>query len=320
MNVEKPPIFIVGVHRSGTTLLRFMLSSHSDIYIPTESDFIPYFYRKIRNRDFNRVLVQYLLDITFDKYRFVNDWQGDKPATNEFYSNMTSKDLAGFLDRLYALYAEQNDATRWGDKTPIYTSYIDTIHRIFPDAQFIHIIRDPYDACISLLEKYQQREFHVDIYFAARNWVRRIQKAQLDGRVLGDKYYLEIRYEDLTQSPEKELRKVCEFLNEDFQPAMLAHSDLANQKISHESYFFGNVIHPVSASSVGRGRRELASRDKQVIGLIAGPLMQSFGYELESVGDIDLSNRMRIGLLAIKYEILQLGRNLMTQLGIMPPI
>lgn len=320
MTQSKPPIFIVGVHRSGTTLLRFMLSSHSQIYIPTESDFIPLFYNKSRNQPFNQETVSKILDEIFEKYRFVNDWQDVKPEAGIFLSSMETKDYRGFLDHLYSLYAQQNGAVRWGDKTPIYTSYLDLIQKIFPDAKFIHIIRDPYDAIISLLEKYQEKEFHIDIYFGAKNWVRRIKKAQRDGERIGKDQYLEIFYEDLTNSPESTLKKICAFIEEKFEPGMLDHHELAQKKISPESYFFGNVINPVSVSRIGRGRRGLNGEDKQVINLVAGKMMEDLGYKIEPTRNILLRNRFRILTLAVKYKILQLGRRTMTRLGIMPPI
>ena len=129
---------------------------------------------------------------------------------------------AGFLNLLYGLYAAQNGAQRWGDKTPIYASYLPVLYAIFPQAQFIHILRDPFDAAISLLDKYEADEFHIDIYFAARNWVRRIRAVQDAARSLPDLQYLEVRYESLVSNPQPVLEQVCAYLGESFHPQMLA--------------------------------------------------------------------------------------------------
>lgn len=315
-----PPIFIVGVHRSGTTLLRFMLSSHSRIYIPPESDFIPYFFGKRPNEELSEKKIEKYLIKIFSQYRFVEDWKGNQPQLEEFISLMQDRTPAAFLNTLYGLYAIQNNANRWGDKTPIYASYLDVIHKIFPRVKFIHIIRDPYDSAISLLEKYEKKEFHIDIFFAAHNWVRRIQNIQGAKAYIPEDQYLELRYEILVQEPEKELRRICDFIKEPFEPSMLSHHELANTAIPPDSYFFANVREPIHSTSVGRGREGLSDQDKRIIDHVAGDLMTTLNYQLENMGEMTLPEKIRYTRLKNKYNLLQWGRRTLTNLGLLPPI
>lgn len=314
------PFFIVGVHRSGTTLLRFMLSSHPRLYIPPESDFIPHFFRKKPQEQLTRAQVAQFLQVIFSKYRFVEDWQGSTPDPESFFKQMNPLNPAGFLDQLYGQYAAQNGARRWGDKTPIYASYVDVLYAIFPQAQFVHILRDPFDAAFSLLDKYADREFHIDIYFAARNWVRRIQHIRTVSQKLSAENYLELRYENLVKNPEEELRRVCEFLEEDFVPRMLEQQKLAQKVVDSDSHFFDNVRKPVNTKSLGRGRSGLSERDRRLIQHVAGPLMLELDYPLDDLGPLPLTEKTRLAYLWAKYEILQAGRRTMTTLGLMPPI
>ncbi|GAB4532299.1 MAG: sulfotransferase [Anaerolineales bacterium] len=314
------PFFIIGVHRSGTTLLRFMLSSHPRLYIPPESDFIPRFFRKAPQGELSLAQVRRYLEIIFTRYRFVEEWQGTPPAPQDFYAQMESRTPARFLDHLYGLYAAQNGALRWGDKTPIYASYLPVLHAIFPQAQFIHIIRDPFDASLSLLDRYAVREFHIDVYYAARNWVRRIRQVQAAARHLPAGQYLEIRYEALVQQPQETLQNVCAFLGETFHPDMLAQHQLAQERIAPDSHFFANVRKPVNADSLGRGRRSLSAADKRLIQHVAGGLMDELGYPREPLETCSPSEKRRLALLRAKYEILQWGRRTATTIGILPPI
>ena len=314
------PFFIVGVHRSGTTLLRYLLSSHSRLYIPPESDFIPYFFGRDPHEQLAEERIAKIIDIIFTRYRFKDDWQGPRPEVRNLLGNLHHSTPAGFLNALYGAYARQNGAERWGDKTPIYASYIDVLYAIFPDAKFIHIIRDPFDAAISLLDKYEQDEMHIDIYFAARNWVRRIQAVRASQRKLPPSNYYELRYENLVQHTEQETRRVCEFLGEAYEPGMIQQHRLAQQEIPPDSHFFANVREPVFTSSIGRGRRNLSTPDQRVIRQIAGPLSKELGYPLPDLGEMKTSEKLRMSILAGKYEVLQGGRKLMTQLGLMPPI
>jgi hypothetical protein len=319
-DLNNAPIFIVGVHRSGTTLLRYVLNSHPRIYIPPETDFIPYFFNKHPHAKLSQKKVARILDIIFSRYRYVEDWQGARPDSQEFYERMPTKDPSAFLNQLYSDYARQNGALRWGDKTPIYASYVDLIHKIFPEAQFIHIIRDPFDASISLLEKYQEDEFHVDIYFAARNWVRRIKAIQASRKTLPVQCYYEVRYEEFVSDAITETQNLCEFIGEEYFEEMNKQHLLARQEIPTDSHFFSNVRKPVFTNSVNRGRRDLSLADRRVIQRVAGELMAELGYPLEDLGVMSISEKLRLTVLHLKYEILQAGRSVLQVAGLFPPI
>jgi hypothetical protein len=314
------PFFIVGVHRSGTTLLRYMLSSHSRIYIPPESDFIPNFFLQKPTAELSERQITDILHTIFYKYRFVGEWQGEPLNASNLVREMPEHTPAALLDALYREYARQNGAERWGDKTPIYASYLDLIHQIFPQAQFLHIIRDGRDAALSMLEKYERDEFHVDVFFAARNWVRRIRKAQASGAQLGPDLYYELRYEDLVQDPERELPAVCAFLGETFEPDMLAHHRLALGRIPPDSHFFDSVRNPTTRQRIGRWRKVLSPADQRLIQRVEGKLLTELGYELEDLGPMSILEKGRLVFLAFKYATLQAGRRVLQQLGLFPPI
>ncbi|NIV31316.1 MAG: hypothetical protein GWN58_18020 [Anaerolineae bacterium] len=314
------PIFIVGVHRSGTTLLRYMLGSHSLIYIPPESDFIPYFFSRDPGGELSGEQVASNLRTIFERYRFVKEWQGDPPDPAQFARSLPDRTPASFLDALYSAYARQYGAVRWGDKTPIYASYIDLIHEIFPGAQFLHIIRDGRDAALSMLDKYERDEFHVDIFFAARNWVRRIRSAQAAGSRIGPKLYYELRYESLIDDPETELRAVCAFLGESFEPGMIEYHQTARERIPADSHFFSNVRNPLSRQRVGRWRQGLDVADQRLVQYVAGKLLTELGYALADIGPMSVPERVRLAVLAVKYATLQSGRRVLQAFGLFPPI
>lgn len=317
--ISNDPIFIVGVHRSGTTLLRFMLSSSSRIYIPPESDFFPYFFLQNPQQALEKKDVGRMLAIVFERYRFVREWKGEKPQLEAFLELMPDRSPAAFLDALYSLYAQQYGAVRWGDKTPIYTSYIDLIHEIFPRARFIHIIRDGRDVALSMLDKWGDKEFHVDTYYAARTWVRRIRQAQASGGWLGKGHYLELKYEELVSDPEASLLLVCEFLDEPFSEEMAAHHRMAREMIAAGD-FHDPVRSPPNKSRISRWKGEIADRDLRLFQRVAGDLIAELGYEQVDPGTMGTGESLRYWLLLLKYEILQAGRRVLQAFGLMPPI
>ena len=319
MTRSENPIFIIGVHRSGTTLLRYMLSSSPRIYIPPESDFIPRFFGRAPLASLSEKRVRKVLHIIFTRYRFAKEWQGDPPDPDRFLEAMPTRTPAGFLEALYRMYAHQYGAARWGDKTPIYASYVDLIHQIFPQAQFVHIIRDGRDVALSMLDKWGRKEFHVDIYFAARTWVRRIRQARAAGARLGPGLYYELRYEHLVQDPERELRSLCEFLGEPYVPEMARPHLLARERI-RPGDFHDPVRHPPDPGRIGRWQREMSGADLRLFQRVAGSLLTELGYPLADAGQMPAGERMRFLALAAKYELLQAGRRVLQGLGLLPPI
>jgi len=296
-----------------------MLTSSPRIYIPPESDFIPRFFTTDPKEHLDPDCVARLLEIIFDKYRFGKEWQGERPNPDVFSSRMEEPTPAAFLDTLYRMYAAQRGSIRWGDKTPIYTSYIPLIHRIFPSAQFIHMIRDGRDVALSTLDKWGESEVHVDIYYAARIWVRRIHQARWAARALASDQYLEVRYEDLVQSPEMELRTICRFLEEPFDPKMAKYHHQARRLVAPGD-FHAPVRHPPDPSRAGRWRREMSKNDRRIYEHVAGPLLEALGYGVEDLGPLSAAQRLRLLALQCKYDTLQASRQLAQRLGLVPPI
>jgi len=311
------PIFIVGVHRSGTTLLRYMLNSSPRIYIPPESDFFPRFFGRDPTGRLSEKRIAYLLDVIFRRYRLVKEWQGDPPRLEEFLRAMPDRTPAAFLDTLYRLYAQQYGAVRWGDKTPIYTSYMDLLDRLFPQAQFIHVIRDGRDVALSMLEKWGN-EVHIDIYFTARNWVRRIRRAQASAARLGPERYYELRYENLVADPEGVLRPLCDFLGEPFVPEMAEPHRLGRRRIRPDN-FHAPIRQPPNTAHVGRWRREMSPADLRLFQRVAGDLLAELGYRPEDAGPMPPAEQARYAALAVKYAALQAGRRVLQALGLFPP-
>lgn len=319
MTQTTKPIFIIGVHRSGTTLLRFMLNSHPNIYIPPESDFIPNFFINNPTSNLSKHEIDRLLKRIFSKYRFVREWQGDPPESNDFPQNNVTPHV--FLNCLYQMYAQQNDATRWGDKTPIYCSYVDLIDTIFPSSQFIHIIRDGRDVALSMIDKWGKQDFHIDIYFTAQNWVRRINQARTSGNRLGQDRYIEINYEDLVSKPEDELIRVCDYLGENYLPLM-SQPHLLGQIAIEPGSFHDPIRDPPSESRTYRWRQEMSYENLHIFETIASNLLIELGYTVfnRSEKKVSYKQRIRILFLTIKYHILQWGRRSFTKLGLLPPI
>jgi len=232
---------------------------------------------------------------------------------------MSAPTPATFLSVLYSTYADQQKAERWGDKTPIYTSYVDLLKELFPSAQFVHIIRDGRDVALSMLDKWGAKEPHVDLYFTARNWVRRIQQAQASGTRLSPEQFYELRYESLVESPEQALQGVCAFLGEEYVSEMAQSHLLAAARIPPGD-FHQAIREPPNMSRVQRWRREMSEKDLRLFQRVAGGLLTGLGYPVRDLGKMSATERTRFTAYMLKYEVLQAGRRALQTAGLMPPI
>jgi hypothetical protein len=310
------PIFVIGAPRSGTTLLRIMLSSHPRLYIPPESDFIPRLYLgRARGamspdravRDVRTILAN---------GRFLHEWHTAPPDAAAFVAALPELTPAALLDAFYRAYAAHYGAARWGDKSPIYTRHVPLLAEIFPCAQFVHLIRDGRDAALSTVAAYPDR-FYVDMYFAARSWRHRVRAARQAGLALGQAHYTELRYEDLTTDPETVLRGLCDFLGEDYAPAMCEPHKLARELLRPQGRH-APVREPVHANS-GGWRTRMAPADQRLFHAVASDLLADLGYDVADCGALSAPERARVASLATKYHALEGGRRVLQRFGVFPP-
>lgn len=308
---DERPFFIVGSPRSGTTLLRFMLSGHSRLYIPDETGFLP-FLRVPAEGLLTREQVAAVLNRIGRLNRF---WSRMIVDPDAFFEELPEPRLRHVLDRLYHIRVAPRGATRWGDKTPLYVQYIPFLNRLFPDALFIHVIRDGRDATVSAVEKWG-RKAHIDVYYLLRNWVRNVTAGHDAKGVVGTGRYLEIRYESLVTDPEQTLRSACAFLNERFEPQMLDHTRLA-AKVGGGIDGHTEAQYAPTATHVGRWVTEMSTFEKKLADLLAGPTLVSLGYPLAGLGTFTVGERIKRTYLASKFCLSDGIRRTLYTLGLL---
>jgi hypothetical protein len=224
-----PSPFVVGVGRSGTTLLRMMLDAHPALAIPPETHFVP---RLIVAAEAWRVTPERLADTA------VNDphrrWPDFGIGEDEYLARLREIPRLNQADPVRAffqLYAEKSGKPRWGDKTPGYISRMRRINRTLPEARFIHVIRDGRDVALSWNRRLEQRDGKepIPVEKLAQRWRRQILGAREDAGALGS--YMEVEYEQLVTDTEPTLRRVAEFIELDWDPAMLAYHERAEERL-----------------------------------------------------------------------------------------
>jgi len=176
---------------------------------------------------------------------------------------------------------ERQGATRWADCTPDNILHMEWIHRDFPDAKFIHMLRDGRDVAISLARQGWIRPFPWDagrqILPAAVFWDWNVEKGRNDGRRIRDNY-LEVQYRDLVGQPRETLAVISTFLNDDLDYDRI-------QSVGIGSVSRPNTSFPAEAEAhqfrpVDRWKRQLGEDQLRLVEALIGPRLLELGYEL----------------------------------------
>lgn len=286
--IDVPAPFIVGVGRSGTTLLRAMLDTHPDLVIPPETGFIPALVRLRGKGDALRELF-YKTVIGFETWEDLNF---DKEDFHERLRGVKNFALADGVRCFYRFYVDQSQKKRWGDKTPVYGLHMRTIERLLPEAHFIHIIRDGRDVALSMKGLWWAPG--KDMGILGTHWRETIHEIRKQGRRC--RRYLEIRYEDLVQDTTKCLMKICGFINLPYAESMeryyeFTHKYLEEVKTRRDKA--GNLLvtkegriysrrflnRRPDISRIGRWRSGMSADEKAQFDAVAGALLRKLGYK-----------------------------------------
>lgn len=259
---RRSPIFIGGAGRSGTTLLRVILDSHSRIACGPELKVIP--------------SVAYLWADFQTKYApFLADSQVTPSTVDRLFHDL----IVNLLEPLRRFEGKQ----RVAEKSPNNVFFFPHLHRLFPDATFLHVLRDGRDVVASLLSMDWRTpdgipiDYTQDARLAARYWAKAVAAGrEFAWSTAGRSRYREVRYEELIDRPEGYLRALFAYLDEPWEPAVLTYYEKA-RALGDESSA-EQVTRPLSRASVGRWRSDSSAADRAAVKDEVGALLIELGY------------------------------------------
>jgi hypothetical protein len=278
--------FIVGLSRSGTTLLRLMLDSHPDVAIPPETHFIPDVAKACQSAPDPRAA---FVPALTSAWRWP-DFHLESDLLAARIAELEPFDVGGGLRIFYGLYADRHGKRRWGDKTN-YLSNLTLVQALLPEAHFVHIVRDGRDVAVSIKDLWWGPSSAGE---AATYWDSGIRRAR--DQVPHLLHYVEVRYEDLVLDTEQQLRKICEFIQLPWHPSMLDYHRNAENRLGElasvtdpktQRVITGEerrgihayVKRPPDASRLARWKSEMTASERARFEAIAGPLLRELSYD-----------------------------------------
>lgn len=270
--------FILGVPRSGTTLLSVILDAHPDIAVPPETHFFPTNRSKLRlsagvSKGGIEAQVHRLLAL---------------PRFNEMKLSEASIDaIIDFLDHLPApgeedmflaainAYRVEHDKSRWGEKTAPHIFHALHLGRAFPRAQFIHIVRDPRDVSLS----WQRAWSDYSSFVPLAQWMRASKTMSDFGHRWPERLF-EVKYEHLIEEPERIVAHVCEYLNVAYHGDLLSYAEGAinNFDIANEPWK-AKSLEPVDAHNKDKWKSQMSSSEVWLAETWLRRGMERYGYE-----------------------------------------
>ena len=289
------PLFLVGMPRSGTKLLRDMLNQGKRIrFSPIETEFLPFWvshWGEFPNPATRAGFERFHRQCAQLPFFVANAERGVEVDSEEWFrackAYTPSAVFEGLMRTMLGIAPEDTE-TIWGDKSPSYIAHLPLLAREFPAARFVHIVRDVRDCSLSA-----HKAWGKSLLRAAQRWQDDVSKCRADGRALGAGKYMELRYEDLLADPRGALGRICAFIGAEMDEQMLAPVSATENKGDAKG------MSELLTSNVRKYESRLSADVVRKIEAIACETLRSLDYPCSYTGKQVRLTRSKLRLLQL---------------------
>jgi hypothetical protein len=278
-----PFVFIVGCARSGTTLLQRLMDAHPQIAVINQSRWITRYLKKRTLLTPDGRMTPKLISkvLANDRFHRLGVSQEEVERLSRTAEAMS---YAHFVSGVFDLYGQARGKPLVGDKTPRYVRNIGALAELWPQAKFVHLIRDGRDVGLStvnwkkkaakLARRFTTWHEHPLITAAVR-WRWNVRLGQEAGAPLGTGVYYELRYEALVARPAEECAKLCAFLGVPYGEAMLRFHE--GRTRSEPGLSTKDAWLPITPG-LRNWRTQMSAEDLECFEAVTGDLLDELGY------------------------------------------
>lgn len=272
--------FVFGSPRSGTTLLAQCLNAHTEVLIPHETDFIiplAFTFDRIRDPNVGKEILIELITHTAAFQASIGEYLDHEQISRII--NSCDYHPAQMLNSLYAELASAGNKSMAGDKSPNDLLFLRMLVKVggldHANTKIIHIVRDIRDVMVSLNKL--QWVADLDLYFP-RFWSNSNLYLHSLYKDQKQKYFF-IRYEDMVRNAEPAFRRICDFLEIEFQKGMLDSKNFNHRYKDVPAH--AKLYKPISTDNIGLYKKGVTGRLLKSYEEQAGEALGVFKYQLE---------------------------------------
>jgi sulfotransferase family protein len=311
-------------------MFRLMLASHNQIVIPPESEFVVKLYPKYGHiRLFSKIeLSDFLADISGERalVNVEDQWQISLSGYARNIEKQLNKSYADICSSLYFYYADVKGLKGkilWGDKNNAFGNYIDVLSDLYPEARFIHIVRDGR----AVMSSYQQLKVDNNQKFApvlpknpiviAESWVDMVDRIDRHLQHFAPNRFIVIRYEDILEKFHEKITEVCAFLCIGYDNSMIQFNKV-NIKYNLEPDHFSwkeNARKPIDRSKANAWRMRLSKDVIDCFERVAAAKLRQHGYPVDANSHkvlypswFQFSARLREGMRGLRRLMVMIKR------------
>ena len=300
-----PMLFILGKERSGTTLLQTLLDTHPNIVGPPESKFVLLLYPRfgtIKRWSENDILC--FIEELYKEPWISTIW---KPNRELLTSNLLAiREQANYssICKLvyYSMRGNKKNILWLSDKNPVYALFVNPLLKIFPEAKFIHLVREPKDNVYSHLKSFGVKNTR----FIAQKWLAYNDILLKCKKQFSQKFFT-LLYENMVGNPETSMKELCKFLPIPYDDKMIHNSfperleSFGSEKLVMDRVqeVHSNLLKPVNTSNIGKWKAGMSPEEVKIVEAITGKFAaENFNYELSE--DTKTPFLMRLGIAKTK--------------------
>ncbi len=260
------PVLLIGQHRSGTTVLGSLLRKYLKVNFGPESQF---FFRRAATLSSygdlksDQALLSLINDLATERCFELNQF-GFQIDAQKIVRNVRDRSYSGVIDAIFRQYADHNGMQRWGDKTPEYVLHLPALDRLFPDAQYVHLVRDGRDVALS----------NFGVFFGAKNEVVAAADwahyddltAQFAASISRDRFF-EAKYEELMQDPAALFARLGGFFG------------IADESGKLQGYIAEHLPAEIRSGNFNKWKSRFTAAQQRRFERVAGQHLSRHGYE-----------------------------------------
>lgn len=297
-------MFIVGVSRSGTTLMRRVLDSHSRIAIATENHFLGHllpwegarvYFRRVGDLRDDAAVRRLAALIYSGEFQRRSRLREISPYWRWLVRSVPQQDLEarllaaerserGVFSVLMRIYADRRGKAVMGEKTPAHLAWVETLLEWYPGARVVHMMRDPRAVYVSELRRRSEHAVGFPYRWLVRvsplmrlfvllevawAWATAVGRHRRLARRFPVAYRL-VRFEDLVTEPERVIAELCGFLGVTMEPRML------RQRVTSRGSLVGQP--GFDAEAADRWRGSIGRREERWLRRLLGRRLDEIGY------------------------------------------